>query len=137
MGGWLAVHTAAHLLDISHVVSVCPLNELLMTRLVEEVAMVQRGHKSQMVSENPPRVNVDSIAQLLYRLDILKAARRINPRPLLLIHSEADEQAPPHTSQRIYEEAGEPKALWLLPGGDHRFAQHDPGTIQRALEWLL
>ena len=43
---------------------------------------------------------------------------------------------PAHVSQRIYDAVQEPKALWLLPGGNHQFAQHDPGINQRVLNWL-
>jgi len=65
-----------------------------------------------------------------------RAAQRITPRPLLLVHCESDEVVPAHVSQRIYDEAAEPKTLWLLPEGDHRFAQHDPATDARMLKWV-
>jgi fermentation-respiration switch protein FrsA (DUF1100 family) len=74
--------------------------------------------------------------QLLFHVDVTKAARRISPRPLLLVHCEADEAVPWHMSQRIYDNAREPKTLWLLPGGDHGFAQHDAQTGARVFEWL-
>src|SRR5206468_1137888 len=104
--------------------------------LIEEVAMVQRGHASSLLPSSLPRVNVNSAAALIHRLDITKAARRLTPRPLLLVHCEGDEVVPAHVSQRIYEAAQEPKTLWLLPGGDHHFPQHDPATDRRVLEWL-
>ncbi|HST06216.1 MAG TPA: alpha/beta hydrolase [Chloroflexia bacterium] len=137
MGGWLAVHTGAHLKDISPVIAYCPVNEALMLVTMEEMGIVQRGHKSPVIPDNPPRVNVNSMIQLLYRLDVGKSARRIHPRPLLLVHSEGDEVVPPHISETIYKTAEEPKTLWLLPGGDHRSAAHDPETNKRALEWLI
>lgn len=136
MGGWLAIHTAAHLKDVAPVVAYCPTNEAQLTILMEEVAMVQRGHSSPMIQGTPPRVNVNSALQLLYRVDVNKAARRIHPRHLLLAHCEGDEVVPAHISERIYDEALEPKMLWLLPGGDHNFAQHDPDTDARVLEWM-
>jgi uncharacterized protein len=136
MGAWLAIHTAAHLIDIAPVVAYCPTNETLLTILIEEVSMVQRGHASTVVPSTLPRVDVPSMAQLLHRLDIGRAARRLRPRPLLLVHCEGDEVVPSHVSQRIYDAAAEPKSLWLFPGGDHHFAQHDPGTDSRVLEWL-
>jgi pimeloyl-ACP methyl ester carboxylesterase len=136
MGGWLALHTAAHLRDISTVTAFCPTNESLLMILMEEIALHQRGHPSPMVPEKLPRVNVNSMSQLLYKLDLLKTARRIAPRPLLLVHCEDDEVVPAHLSRNLYESVEEPKALWLLPGGSHNFAQHDPATIKRVLEWM-
>ena len=52
------------------------------------------------------------------------------------MHCEGDEVVPSHISQRLYADAQEPKTLWLLPGGDHRFAQHDPEIDGRVFEWL-
>ena len=136
MGGWLAIHTAAHLIDITSVVAYCPVNETLLALLIEEVSMVQRGHASSVVPGDLPRVDVSSTARLLYRLDVSRVARRISPRPLLLVHSEGDEVVPSFVSQRIYDSISEPKSLWLLPGGDHHFAQHDAEIDRRVLEWL-
>lgn len=136
LGGWLAIHTAAHLKDVSPIIAYAPPNESLLTILMEEVALVQRGHTSPMVPANPPRVNVNSMIQLLYRLDVAKSARRLYPRPLLLIHCEGDEEVPSIFSERIYAAMEEPKSMWLIPGGNHRFAQHDPETNQRVLDWL-
>lgn len=136
LGGWLAIHTAAHLKEIAPVVAYCPPNEAGLTLLMEEVGMVQRGHPSPLVRGPLPRININSTLQLLYRLDISKAARRITPRHLLLVHCEGDEEVPSHISQRIYADAQEPKTLWLLPGGDHQFAQHDPEIDGRVFEWL-
>ncbi len=136
MGGWLTIHTASHLTDFSSVVAYCPTNELLMVNLMEEVGLAQRGHPSPLVPDNPPRVNVNSMIELLYRLDMSKAARRIKPRPFLLVHCEGDEVVPVHISQHIYNEVREPKSLWLIPGGNHRSAQHDPDIDHRMLEWI-
>jgi fermentation-respiration switch protein FrsA (DUF1100 family) len=124
--------------DVYSVVAFCPGSEALFTSLVEEVGMVQRGHASEAISlsANMPRVDVNSVMQLLYRVDVYKASRRISPRPLLLVHCEGDQEVPPHISQKIYDTAREPKSLWLLPGGDHEFAQHDPATNARTLDWL-
>lgn len=136
MGGWLALHTAAPLKDITPIVAFCPANEGWLMLLMEEVAMVQRGHTSPLVPKIPPRVNVNSMTQLLYRLDLAKTVKRIPPRPLLFVHCEGDEVVPAHISQQLYDAVAEPKALWLLPGGDHTFAQHDPETNRRVLDWL-
>lgn len=135
-GSWLAIHTAAHLPDISSVVAFCPTTETLFSIILEEVGMVQRGHPSDLVRPDLPRVNVNSMAQLLMRVDINTAIERISPRPLLLVHCEGDEVVPSHVSNRLYDSAAEPKTLWLLPGGDHGSAQHDPEIDGRLLEWM-
>jgi len=47
------------------------------------------------------------------------AVSRISPRPLLLIHGEADGPVPVDHSERLFEAAAEPKELWRLPGVTH------------------
>ena len=41
------------------------------------------------------------------------------PLPILIIQGEADRVVPPHHGMALFEAAGEPKQLWLLPGTGH------------------
>jgi dipeptidyl aminopeptidase/acylaminoacyl peptidase len=43
----------------------------------------------------------------------------IAPRPLLIIHGEGDDLIPVDHARRLYEAAGEPKELWVVPGAGH------------------
>ncbi len=49
----------------------------------------------------------------------LREVDLIAPRPLLLIHGEADNVTDPRDSRALYEAAGEPKELWTVPGVHH------------------
>lgn len=49
----------------------------------------------------------------------LREVGLIAPRPLLLIHGEADTITDPRDSRALYDAAGEPKELWLVPGVQH------------------
>ena len=49
----------------------------------------------------------------------LQAVGRIAPRPLLLIHGEADHSVGVHHARHLYERAGEPRELWTVPGAGH------------------
>jgi fermentation-respiration switch protein FrsA (DUF1100 family) len=44
---------------------------------------------------------------------------KISPRPILLIHGDADTVVPAWTSQRLYERAKDPKRLWIIKGVGH------------------
>ena len=44
---------------------------------------------------------------------------RIAPRPLLIIHGDADTTVPVHHAEELFAAAGEPKELWRLPGVGH------------------
>jgi len=43
----------------------------------------------------------------------------IAPRPLLLIHGERDGLIPVENARRLFEAAGQPKELWVVPGAGH------------------
>ena len=56
---------------------------------------------------------------LTSRVSPLQAVSRISPRPILLIHGEADARVPAADIRRLYEAAGQPKTLWMIPGVGH------------------
>ncbi len=64
------------------------------------------------------------------RQDVLGAARRLWA-PLLVMHGDADEVVPVEDAHAIHANAGGPKALKVLPGGDH------PVTRPEDLEEVL
>jgi alpha-beta hydrolase superfamily lysophospholipase len=47
---------------------------------------------------------------------------RIAPRPLLLIHGEADTYIKPEMARVLYARAREPRELWVVPGAKHNQA---------------
>jgi fermentation-respiration switch protein FrsA (DUF1100 family) len=61
---------------------------------------------------------------------------RVSPIPLLLVHGEEDELVPVADAGRLFDAAGEPKELLLLPGGIHRLRQ-DPRSLDCLLGWLV
>ena len=68
--------------------------------------------------------------------DVGEAVKRITPRPLILMHAEGDTQIPSDHSEELYELAGEPRKLVIVPGGAHNTVQHDPELQGVALRWL-
>ncbi len=61
------------------------------------------------------------------RLDPIDVVAGIAPRPLLLIHGQADELIPVEESHALWHLAGEPKEQWVLPEVGHaRVADVEP-----------
>ncbi|NPV29575.1 MAG: alpha/beta hydrolase [Firmicutes bacterium] len=69
-----------------------------------------------------------------YRMQDLVA--EISPRPLLIVHGEADELVPVAEAEALFRAAGEPKELFLIPGGDHHLSSHQEQAIRATLTWL-
>lgn len=59
----------------------------------------------------------------------------VSPVPLLLVHGEADELVPKAQARELFETAGDPKELVMLPGGEHRL-RRDPRAMETLLGWL-
>jgi len=54
-----------------------------------------------------------------HRYDPDRFIARISPRPILFIHGDADRLVPYRMSQTLYDKAGEPKEIWIVPGAGH------------------
>jgi fermentation-respiration switch protein FrsA (DUF1100 family) len=65
----------------------------------------------------------------------LRWIHRISPRPLLLIHGDKDALVPVEHAHKLYEKAGEPKELVIIPEAGHRLRLEEK-AITTALDWL-
>ncbi len=57
---------------------------------------------------------------------------RISPRPVLLIFGELEESLPPPSGHLLYQAAGEPRELWIIPRVGHGgYFQAEPAEFER------
>ena len=68
-------------------------------------------------------------------LSPVSSVDRISPRPLLLVHGDADDVVPVSHAHEMYDKAGEPKELRIISGAGHRL-RHVPEAVDIAKEWL-
>lgn len=61
---------------------------------------------------------------------------RVAPIPVLIIHGDADPVVPSAHGERLYALAGEPKALWIVPGAGHIESFAAPDVRVRLLRYL-
>jgi pimeloyl-ACP methyl ester carboxylesterase len=65
------------------------------------------------------------------------SVRRMGPRPVLVIHGDEDILMPASHSQRIYDAASGPRAVWFGPGPHSNIITADPsGYANRLLAFL-
>ncbi|MFL5907523.1 MAG: alpha/beta hydrolase family protein [Solirubrobacterales bacterium] len=124
LGGFLAICAAAAAPDIAGLIAICPASGDHLAR------GVRRGRFEMRVGD-PLDLEAWLAAQ-----DIHDAVERISGRPLILMHAEGDNQIPSDHSAELYEHAGEPRKLIIVPGGAHTTVQHDPELQSIALRWL-
>ena len=61
----------------------------------------------------------------------------LSPIPVLFIHGDADTIVPLHHSQRLFELAGFPKELWVVPGAGHIQAIKSKELRARLTDYLV
>ena len=66
-----------------------------------------------------------------------EAAARIAPIPLLVVHGDQDIYFPPDHAHQLYEAAGEPKELWIVPGFGHAETGMNAALLNRIGQWVL
>ena len=54
---------------------------------------------------------------------------QISPAPILIVHGSADPFFPPEEAEDLYDKAGEPKDLWIIPGGGHAEGLFSTGPL--------
>jgi hypothetical protein len=125
MGGFQAIHAAAEARGggsagasgagaVCAVVAICPAPESGLLRFL------RGGQRPEF------RYDEEASASWLESLDSHAAAASLaSETALLLMHARGDEQVPYTVSESLFEAAGEPKRLLLVPGGHHRSIQHD------------
>jgi len=59
----------------------------------------------------------------------------IAPRPMLLVHGDADQIVPYHHAETLFDRAGEPKELVRIPHGAHQL-RRDPRALDALTDWL-
>jgi pimeloyl-ACP methyl ester carboxylesterase len=122
MGGSVAMSTAAGCPAIAAVVSdggFARLGPTLQAGLRERglPAWLARALASLTLRSLGWRLGCD-----LTTADPLRWVDQISPRPLLLIHGERDPYVSLGEMEALFESAGNPKALWIVPGAGHRQA---------------
>ena len=70
------------------------------------------------------------------RYRAIDAIGELAPLPVLIVHGEEDRVVPPHHAVMLYEAAGPPKTLWLVPGAGHLEALATAASRARLIHYL-
>ena len=125
LGGFCAILAAAADGMTDAVVAICPAPEDFLLR------SLRSGRLEGLEADK------DALEAWLQAVSLTDAVASLAPRTaLLLLHARGDEQIPYTVSEELFEAAGEPKRLLLLPGGHHRSIQHDLELQAEALRFV-
>lgn len=68
------------------------------------------------------------------RVQPAQVIHQIAPRPLRLVAAEGDHDTPVAVEQALFDLAGQPKALWRIPGADHMdYREHGGSDLRQGI----
>ena len=79
--------------------------------------------------------SIEELAAQFRTIRPIDVIDRIAPRPVLLLHGARDDVVPVADAQALYERAGDPRELVILPEAGHRL-RVEPGALEVVIDWL-
>lgn len=128
IGGAIAIYTVAN----------SPHNDRVKALIVDsafsDYRRIAREKLSAFFLTWPFQIPLSFLFNNLYSPE--KQIKKISPLPILLIHGDSDRIVPAHHSTILYQEALEPKDLWIVKGRSHIEAFAEKEIRDRLLEYL-
>jgi fermentation-respiration switch protein FrsA (DUF1100 family) len=135
-GAAVSVYVAANDPRVSSLITLaCPAEFSFLTDKRQARATIDHFRSIGVIKDTGFPPSVDDWLNGFSTVSPLKWINKISPRPLLLIHGDKDDLVPVDHACKLYEKAGEPKELVIIPGAGHRLRLEE-NAIATALAWL-
>ena len=134
LGGWAAILAAA---DDDRVHAVAVIGAVTDPRpLIEFDAEVAAEHFTPWLNGMTPQQFEDQWRALGSDFAPVEHVVRLAPRPLLIIHAEADADVPVSQAHALAERARQPHNIIIHPDANHSFTWHRGWLNKTILTWL-
>mgnify|MGYP001105169027 CR=1 FL=1 len=135
-GAAVSVYTAAHDPRVSSVATcACPAHFQSLSERETPLDSIQRFRQIGAIRDEDFPPSIEEWQRGFETVSPIKWIDKISPRPLLLLHGDADELIPLEHAYRLYEKAKEPKELKIIPGAKHKL-RLEQAAMDFVLEWL-
>ena len=101
----------------------------------EPARLLEHARRLGMVRKSGYPPDMAAWGREVGTLDAVGAARRLAPRPLLVVHGSADDTVRPDDARALSEAAGPSAELRIVHAAGHRL-RHDPRAVAVFLGWL-
>lgn len=135
-GAAVSVYVTTHEPRVSSLVTcACPADFSFLAKMETAIPTINHFRRIGAIrdKEFPPStkewLRAFKVISPIYWID------KISPRPLLLIHGNADEVVPLEQAHKLYQRAKEPKELAIISGGKHKLRLEEE-PVNTALDWL-
>jgi dipeptidyl aminopeptidase/acylaminoacyl peptidase len=135
-GAAVSVYAAAHDPRVSLVVTcACPADFQSLHQRETPVETIQRFRQIGAIRDKDFPPSIEEWQKGFETVTPINWVDRVSPRPLLVVHGDADELVPVEHARRLYQKAKEPKELKVIPRAEHRM-RLDKAAIDFVLDWL-
>lgn len=135
-GAAVSVYTAAHDPRVSSVaLCACPADFGSLREKESTAETIQRFRQIGVIRDADFPPSIEEWERGFEAVAPINWIDRISPRPVLLVHGDADELIPLEHAHRLYEKAGDPKELRVIPGAGHKL-RIDETAMAAVLDWL-
>jgi len=135
-GAAVSVYTAAHDSRVSSVVTcACPADFRALSQRETPLDTIQRFREIGAIRDKDFPPSIEEWEKGFDTVSPIKWIDKISPRPLLLVHGDADELIPLEHAHRLYQKAKEPKGLKIIPGARHKL-RLDKAAMDFVLDWI-
>ena len=133
LGAAVAIYVTAHRDDVAGLVSFASPSVMLARH--QPVEAVEKLRKLGVIRDAWFPESLEEWANESEKISPAKWVGNVAPRPLLLLHGDADQVVPAENAHALFDLAGENKELLLLSGVGHRF-RHEAIVMSKSLEWI-
>lgn len=133
-GGSASIDVAASRSDVAMVATLAAPSSLAKIG-DDKTALLQRLRNIGIIHDPAYPPDVDAWWSDLLEASPERAVAKIAPRPMLLVHGDADQVVPYHHAEVLFDKAGEPKELVRITAGAHQL-RRDPRTLDALVDWL-
>lgn len=135
-GAAISVYTAAQDPRVSSVATcACPADFRSLSQRETPLDTIQRFRQIGAIRDKDFPPSIEEWEEGFETISPIKWIDKISPRPLLLVHGDADELIPLEHAQKLYQKAKEPKELKIIPGAKHKM-RLEKAAMAFVLDWL-
>jgi dipeptidyl aminopeptidase/acylaminoacyl peptidase len=135
-GAAVSVYTAAHDPRVSSMVTcACPADFHSLSQRETPLDTIQRFRQIGAIRDKDFPPSIEEWQRGFETVSPINWIDKISPRPLLLVHGDADELIPLEHAYKLYQKAKEPKELKIIPGARHKM-RLEKAAMAFVLDWL-
>jgi dipeptidyl aminopeptidase/acylaminoacyl peptidase len=135
-GAAVSVYAAAHDPRVSLVITcACPADFRSLRQRETPLETIQRFREIGAIRDKDFPPSIEEWQRGFETISPIDWVDKISPRPLLLVHGDADELIPLEHVYRLYQKAKQPKELKVIRGAKHKMRLEKAAT-DFVLDWL-